>query len=225
MALAGYREGELAFLLSLSALDVELDDGELRSCLGHVTADGDFAPSAHGEIPIPLYVRWCEVKRARARVEADRDRIIKAAEASLALDMRLQGYREREIAEALAISTPTAHRRWHALLDTIADELGGTIADEQASSTIPACLRCGEAPRARIPARTWRSASGRRMETAERQSSLCEPCLENARLKRLAQDVRRADLRAEPELSDEVEPPPDDATDHDPAWKLLSAAA
>lgn len=227
MAYGGYSEGELAFLLSLRERDVEGEDGELelRSGLGHITADGEFARSVSGEIPIPLYVRWSEVHRARARVEADETRITDAAEKSLALDLRLQGYREREIADLLSVSQVTANRRWHAALNAIAEELGGIVAPEHASSTIPACLHCGTNPRARLPARSWRSASGRRMHSPARTSSLCESCLEDARLRRLAQDVRRADLRPEPDLSGEDETSRDDAPEPEPAWPLLSAAA
>lgn len=226
MAYGGYTLGEIAWLMSLRFVGEHSDDidvGTFRDSLAQVTPDGEHASSSSADLdPIPAYARYAEVDRARRRVV--RDDVARAAQETLALELRLQGLREGEIAEILSVSTPTAHRRWHALLDAIAAELGGTVEFEEAMSVVPACLRCGANARARIPARTWRSASGRRMQVDERQSSLCEACLEDARLKRLAKDVRRADLRAEPDLSDD-ETSPDDAPDPEPAWHSLSVAA
>lgn len=171
----------MAFLLSLSETDVLA--GAFRSQLAQVTPDGDFAPAAQAEIdPIPTYARWCEVRRARARVEAGNGRVELAAQETLALELRIRGLMEREIAEILSVSTPTAHRRWRALLEEITAELGAAPELASPASRIPACLLCGQRPRARLAARRRRVYGGWKVLAPEKQSSLCRECTPQDRL-------------------------------------------
>jgi hypothetical protein len=83
------------------------------------------------------------------------------------------------LAAALEVSEATARRRFVTSMDAILEKFGGELLISEASSAVPACLRCGERPRARIVT-FGPKAKGKARSRHERQSALCCVCLEAA---------------------------------------------
>jgi len=104
--------------------------------------------------------------------------------------LRANGVTEREAAEAAGLDRMTARRHFRATIDAIADELGGVPEPlEDRVSRAPACMKCGQRPRARLD-EMKRKQRGKppKVIKPERPSSLCMECLteEEAGRKRIS---------------------------------------
>jgi hypothetical protein len=175
-----YTRGRVAFLLSLAHRDAIDEDACQPDSLSRCTQDGPGSPTTHAEWdPLFAIAEWNDVRAAKERV-LERGRM---AEAELALELRVHGHTNGEIAELLRSSAATAWRRAGALLEMILDELGGEAEPPApAKSQVEACLICALRPRARLRARyRYVRGRGKVVSRPERQSALCEVCLPEAR--------------------------------------------
>jgi hypothetical protein len=102
--------------------------------------------------------RWNDVQRAKAIVEGHRD--------LSAVELRADGYSEDVIALHLEVDRSTVNRQVRAGVQELLDVLGRGIPPDLAESRLPACLNCGERPRAKY---------------TERLASLCFECLPDER--------------------------------------------
>lgn len=156
-----YTRGEVHLLLSISAYDAR---------------EADASAASLGVDDAPLIARWHDVRRVRGQVidgKAEDARVLALAEVEVD---------QREIAAATGLSQATVSRRIRATVDEILSGLGGELVEEKMTSSVSACLRCGDRPRTRIPA-VRRRIRGRGMVEVrpERQAALCAECLAAAR--------------------------------------------
>jgi hypothetical protein len=165
-----YSHSEVVFLLSLPArlLHTHFIDADVRSCS---TNWGQFSTSAGEEQPLPLVVRWHDVHLARHRVRA-----ALSAEHDRAVELRVNGATEEEVADRLDVSEATARRRFISTIDAILAELGGELVDTEAPSKPSACLECGQRPRCRVVT-YGPKLRGKPRPRSERQAALCTECL------------------------------------------------
>jgi hypothetical protein len=183
----GYTRNEVAFLLSLShdeAVEQTFPMGSSLRKLSDETEGHGFCAEDHD---VALIARWAEINQAARRVRLNKE--------SIALtQLRLQGYSDEEVAGMLGLGRRTVGRRWRATLQEILDLLGGEHEGvERALDHIDMCLKCGERPRGRATRRTRLWLNERwRWKVVERPSSMCTVCLEEARERREASELRAA---------------------------------
>lgn len=125
-------------------------------------------------VPPELVLEQIGVDRLAKSRDVDRERLDEI------LVMRAQGHTEAEIAAAVGMSLSTTRRRFQASLNAIISELGGNPGPAPADLDrgVAACMTCGQRPRARLAARRRRIKGGWKTMAPERQSSLCEICLQ-----------------------------------------------
>ncbi len=178
-----YSSAEVLRLLAMTEAEAIALSGGLESGLGRLSATGKPSGSSGDDEPaISLYARWKEVTDAAAAVVERGDaRRARDDDASTAahLDMlrlRGKGLTVREVADRVKVSSASAHRWAGTLLDAIVVELGGEPFDG-GRSIVPACMKCGEYPRARVAPVLRRGRVGQRLVAEpERLSSLCAAC-------------------------------------------------
>lgn len=150
-----YTRKEVELLLSIKEREArEADEGATELGVGE----------------LPLVVRWHDVHTARRRV-------IMAKREQEMIQLRAQGYEEREIAELVGLHRSTVNRAFRASVDETLAVLGGERGVGDAVSRPSACLACGARPRARAIA-VRRSSTGLwRPVGEEYQLSSCAVCL------------------------------------------------
>jgi hypothetical protein len=163
-----YTRREVAFLLSLSERDAREHDECIASCAASWGATAT-SPSAD-EHTLPIYLRWLDVRRARAVALA-----AASAEHAQIAQLRVNGRTEQQIAAWLNMSDSTVRRRFTGTLDGILEALGGELAETEAAPRVPLCLICAARPRARAVT-LGPKRRGQPRPRHERQLAICREC-------------------------------------------------
>lgn len=168
-----YTRREIVQLLSLTREEaVDIAAGMRDSLAGlsdpdvalHVTREG-------ADTTVPILARWAEVRQAR-------NRIAKAKDGAMILQLRAAGFPETEIARLMDGDRLAVRRRQRVAIDEILAALGGEAPDATPVVANPdACLKCGQAPRVRLREVVTRVRGGWRVDQPERQASVCHRCL------------------------------------------------
>lgn len=185
---ATYTRGEVIFLFGISREDALLADAVPKSSANLSGNESSAAIAAYDTVHVSTLARWTEVHQARRRViarflaedGADRREVLLQLVITV---LRSWGLNGPEVAEIVGMDRFRAARRFTALLAAVLDELGGEAPElpDRLDAPVPACLRCGRAPRIRSQEHVRRLVDGaRRRVTIDRQTSLCATCLEQA---------------------------------------------
>lgn len=197
MTSAAYTRGEVTFLLGITRDDALISEAMPRSCANFSGNESSAAVLAYDDVQLSALVRWDEVHAARRRVIArrlqeegvPRGEIVRQLTIAV---LRSWGVGGPEAAAMLGMDRFVADRRFRGLIGEILDELGGEVADgpERLDAPVPACMRCGQAPRVRSRVEVRRLVDGvRRRRVLERQTSLCAGCLAEASIRRPTGEV------------------------------------
>lgn len=174
-----YSTAELLALLALSRSEAIEQSSGLGSPMGRLSADGKpSGSSGDDEPPLSLFARWVEVHAAARRVveRAEQAYAVRAGEDAVeVLALRGQGLTLREISERITVSRSSVQRGSTDLLAAIVDELGGEPVGD-ALSQVPACMRCAQRPRTRLPEVVRQQKGGHRVVQPARLSSFCSEC-------------------------------------------------
>jgi hypothetical protein len=162
-----YSRREVAWLLSLKEHEARQHDECLPSC---AVTWGKTDASTNEGTPLPTYLRWLDVQRARSAALATM-----SAEHDLVTQLRVNCHTEQGIATLVGTSDSTVRRRFTSTLDAIMLALGGEIVEDEAQPHIPLCLTCGQRPRARAVT-FGAKRRGQPRPRHERQLATCREC-------------------------------------------------
>lgn len=153
----GYTRSEVAWLLGLDREEAIDFDAVPRDSLRQ--AEESLAGNA--EETLFAIARWHDVHAARRAIT--RDNVIREV-----MKLRANHFTEHEIAVMVGLTRSTVRRRYIATLDQLLAHLGEQV-DPPRFSTVPTCIACGKAVRARLAAidmERW-TCMGRRVRPAD----------------------------------------------------------